>query len=269
MADQSDFPLMPYTFAAKQLESVKTKPGCWDVSRVGIFKVPIVNWENDEKLDWDNGQLVGEYTYGFSFRPGLFRAFRYNRQWYALYSTDYTASRVMRIFEKDGQWAWEDVCGQEGSTYGFCPVSFYVPHLYDIYSKDVPCDSASQLVVDEDLPGEGFGYGDWSVRAYRSDFAFVAGTIWGDDGSGMKLQIVDLRDLDKGIYRQEARFGYLPLPEVELSKLIDARYSAYICGYNRRVIKISGLDFDFDTGELMAEGLKVTMKNTKPKDGSP
>lgn len=86
--------------------SIATKPGCWDYLNVDIFK-------KEEK--------IGEYQRNYSSMYRTFHPFEQNGKQYALYSKDYTATRVMELP------SCKDICGEEEDSCGFCPVDFYVP----------------------------------------------------------------------------------------------------------------------------------------------
>lgn len=272
---RSDLPLDKFTFITKKLGNIDYSAtcgtSCWKGSRVGVFKVPIITTTDEhgnesETIDRNNTnpEFVGEYEYNFCFDPALFFAFKRSGHWFALYSKDYTASRVMRIFQDEsGKWTFEDWCGEERNNSGFCPVEFYVPDLHDSAPVDHmdyfdPCD----LEVDE----EKIELGD-IIRTYKINYGFVSGCHWGDDSSN-KLQLIDLSQIENKILKREDRFGYLELPNIPIVQLINVKCSAYICGYNRRIIKISGLQYDLDSGELLAEHLKIATKNKKLKEST-
>ena len=103
-----------------------------------------------------------------------FFPFRWKDNWYALYSREYTCTRIMKLPE------CEDIGGEEPNGFGFCPVELYVP-----------INPATDSSI-------GFG--------------FVAGCVWGDDTS-WKIQFLDLRECEKGVIKRDDRFGYLELPD--------------------------------------------------------
>ena len=81
----------------------------------------------------------------------------------------------------------KDLCGEEPHDEGFCPIEFYVP--FDL------------------------------SKGFNGQFGFVSGAVWADDSSS-KLEFLDLSRIEEGVFKREARFGYIELPE-ELS-LSDA-----------------------------------------------
>lgn len=91
-------------------ESVPGKPGCWASLRVSIH----------ERREDGTEHKIGEYERNYSALYSTFLPFQQGEQWYALYSRDYTATRVMRLPE------CEDLGGEEREEWGFCPTGYYV-----------------------------------------------------------------------------------------------------------------------------------------------
>lgn len=122
----------------------------------------------------DDGVVVGSYerNYGALFRT--FHPFRKGGKDFALYSPDYTATRVLELP------ACRDIGGESRSAMGFCPVDYCVP-----------------------VNGEGESV---------ADVGFVAGCIWGDDSS-WKIQMLDLSRVQFGEIRRHERFGYITLAD--------------------------------------------------------
>lgn len=89
-----------------EVEKVPSKPGCWDVLNIKILK---------------QNQQIGFYQRNY---PSLFKTFypfEQDGKEYALYSKDYTGTRVMSLPD------CVDICGEERDAYGFCPTEYYVP----------------------------------------------------------------------------------------------------------------------------------------------
>jgi hypothetical protein len=168
-------------YHAKVLESVPTQPGCWAHLRVGVFQ---------------GEAQVGEYKRNYSAMYDTFFPFKQGDEWFALYSSDYTATRVMRLP------SCEDVAGEDPHGHGFCPVDFYVPQ------------------VDEDGDADADELGDLA-----GTFGFVAGCVWGDDSS-WKIQYLDLSRISEGILGRDDRFGYIEMPRhaKSLKDCISFRY---------------------------------------------
>ena len=136
-----------------------------------IIDIFIVSNDNKEKTK------IGSYTRDYkAFGIQTFYPFLLNGKEYALYSKNYTATRVMSLPN------CKDLGGEEPDSIGFCPVEFYVP-----------------LKEKQDEPYEHYPFG------------FVAGCHWGDDSS-WKIQYLDLSNVANGIIKREARFGYIELP---------------------------------------------------------
>lgn len=146
-------------YSAKVIESIETKPGCWNYLKIGVFLDDI---------------KIGEYVRRYSSFYNTFCPFELNGKWYALYSADYTTTRVMTLPQ------CEDLCGQKPDTFGFCPVDFYVPKS------------------------------EWG-ECKHYPFGFLAGCVWGDDWS-WKVRFIDLSKIEDKILTIDQRFGYHELP---------------------------------------------------------
>jgi hypothetical protein len=120
---------------------------------------------------------IGEYPRNHAGIYDTFHPFQLNGNWYALYSRDYTATRVMEL--PTGR----NIAGEEPESNGFCPVDFYVPY-------------ADERVI---------------AAGHAGQFGFVAGCKWGDDSS-WKIQYLDLSGIESGIFSRQERFGYLSIP---------------------------------------------------------
>lgn len=190
----------PHTPFSVQTEQVKNEPGTWNSTKVSIFR--------DETL-------IGEYLRNYSgFGTNTFYPFELDSQWYALYSANYTATRVMKLHEDK----IEDWCGEESSAHGFCPVEFYVPKYihskhelksqlgdseYDSYTVDCDCspeDFESELNTSE------------FINLNHCNFAFMCGCVWGDDTS-WKLRYIDLSQVPNKVLSVTEKFGYWELPD--------------------------------------------------------
>lgn len=169
------------------------------------------HWHTWRVEVWRHHRVIGEYTRGYSgMVEDTFYPFQsQSGQWYALYSSDYTATRVARLSS-----TFEDWCGEEGhNSFGFCPVEFYVPSYcivtrphesmpngtYIRFNND---DDFNLLDVDDPQP-EG---------TYYTSYGFVSGCVWGDDSS-WKLRFIDLRYVDDKQITITEKFGYYELPD--------------------------------------------------------
>lgn len=117
--------------------------------------------------------MIGSYRRNYPSLIHTFVPFVQDNQVYALYSPDYTATRLMRLPD------CEDIGGEGRDENGFCPAEYYVPY-----------DPEKGLI------------GKWG---------FLSGCVWGDDSS-WKVQYIDLAQAAQGVLRCEARFGYLAAP---------------------------------------------------------
>jgi hypothetical protein len=256
----------PYYARATPVES---RPGCWNTNRMEI-------------IERATGAILGEYRYGYSSPGRTFHPFFLRGKWYALYSRNYTATRLMSLPD------CTDIGGEEPQSYGFCPTDFYVPNLYSLeflHTPGCPRDRKRPAGADytvsctcrnphkpgcpiglPDPPRKGGGY-DWDQCICKEEreawdatrhvwhfpdriFGFVAGCIWGDDSS-WKIEFLDLSRADEGILKREARFGYIELPRnlklnqaVHLEADEDDRYCLRIDTCR---------DFDLFTGKVAEE----------------
>lgn len=190
-----------------EVEPISNGEGYWN-----SLKVKIIQNEPD-----GTKKQIGEYLRNYSSLYGTFCPFEQNGKEYALYSKNYTATRVMALP------SCEDICGEEACGCGFCPTGYYVP----------PIDP------DECLKGE---------------FGFMCGCVWGDDSS-WKIQYLDLSKISEGILKREDRFGYIELvgSHKELKNAIEISIEEYEHeGQKKRYARATiacACHFDLDTGE--------------------
>ncbi len=192
--------------------SIENSPGTWNSTKVTIYY--------DDQFDvkagvYRTGVVIGEYIRNYANYGALtFCPFRIGNEWYALYSTHYTATRVMKLHED----RIEDWCGEEPRGAGFCPVEFYIPHYfqskssyidgngkleeYDYYMVDCDISTAEieEVVSDPEYVSEGY-----------SNFGFLCGCIWGDDTS-WKIKYINLSKIPEKILDITEKFGYWPMP---------------------------------------------------------
>jgi len=188
------YPNTPFSVTCEQ---VKNQPGTWNSIKVSIFR--------DEKL-------IGEYLRNYSnYGSQTFYPFKAGGEWYALYSANYTATRVMKLYED----RIEDWCGEESSAHGFCPVEIYIPQFihskHKLFSdKDTTYDN---YYVDCDSEIEEFNSemaSDDFVSHNYCDFGFLCGCVWGDDTS-WKLRYIDLSKIPDKVLTITDKFGYWEL----------------------------------------------------------
>lgn len=163
---------------------IKNKPGEWDSLIVAIFR-----------KEGEKEEQIGEYERNYHSVMNTFYPFKQGDKEYALYSKDYTATRVMTLPD------CKDLCGEEDDDIGFCPVSYYVP------CEPEHDQNASTMIKDFDN----------SVNKVvkhperLGQHGFVAGCIWGDD-SDWKIEYLDLTKLSEGKMERIDKFGYLEMP---------------------------------------------------------
>jgi len=195
-----------------EISSVQNRPGTWNSTKVSIYR----DDDYDVKTNvYRKGILIGEYlrNYG-SYAFESFHPFQIDEEWYALYSAEYTATRVMKLHED----RIEDWCGEESHANGFCPTEFYVPKFaqfrnkMEIQGKETEYD---YYMVDGDCEKDDFMEGLLSpefVKLEYCNFGFLCGCVWGDDTS-WKLRYIDLSQIPNKILAITDKFGYWELPE--------------------------------------------------------
>lgn len=206
------YPYMGTPFRV-ECSTVENDPGTWDSTKISIFK--------------DNN-LIGEYLRNYSsFGAMTFYPFEIDSQWYALYSANYTASRVMKLHNDK----IEDWCGEDANSNGFCPVEFYVPrfkesfhtmtvdngtHDFSCYYFDTEYKTHKEFVEEEIV--------SISPIVFRNtNFGFMCGCHWGDD-STWKIRYIDLSKVPEKQLIIEERFGYWEMPRsLTLKQSIDMR----------------------------------------------
>lgn len=236
-----------------------------DKSRFGRMGVFRVLGGHEEQIG------MYERNYGTAFNT--FFPFQQNGKDLALYSPDYTSTRIMELP------SCVDLGGEERDEMGFCPVDYFVPTYIDVSvvtnsTNDAFPDTDRRIVRinnprDENLResssrheyvngNTGQECVDVIINSPLSTalfypFGFVAGCIWGDESS-WKVQFLDLSDADQGVLVREERFGYIELPEnVNLKDAINM----YDYGYDSdeddsNHIRINVMQtFDLRTGKVI------------------
>lgn len=250
-------------------------PGEWDSLGVDIF---LKDGETEVK--------IGEYNRNYHSLFNTFCPFELDGNEYALYSKDYTATRVMSLPD------CKDLGGEESDGYGFCPTDFYVPEIcieWPPESDDDPqpifpqhnpewqariqYDGGTRYYYPSDKENPE-GYSEERHLAYKAEqerikplsdawhlrhpftvmtapFGFVAGCIWGDDSS-WKIQYLDLSQVSDGIIKRDDRFGYIELPggcqlkDVIYTGALNSRDDGYV------VIGVAKT-FNLKTGKVHGE----------------
>lgn len=228
-------------YIAKVIETINNGKGFWDYQIIGVFR-----------KDADKEEQIGSYKRNHSSFMDTFHHFTINGKDLAVYSPDYTCTRIMSLPD------CKDIGGEKSDSFGFCPTGYYIPSYVDFemisdYRAGQKVEPyAHKFRVDEpdesslNAPTEYInGSRRISGKLYYP-FGFVSGCIWGDDSS-WKIEFLDLSKADQGILVREQRFGYIELPaELNLKQAIS------ICGgddYEDPLIKIATESYyDFKTG---------------------
>jgi len=240
-------------YTAKVIEKIGEG---WGKLRVGVF---------------DEDSKIGEYVRNYdSFGESTFCPFQLRGKWYALYSAHYTCTRIMSLPD------CKDIGGEDPSANGFCPVDYYVPeltahahdpidkrpivanHRADVWAHKVPYEGGVRYYWPDDknhpepneerktayLKAREESHKEldaWSDRHpfvnQHAPFGFVAGCVWGDDGS-WKLKYIDLSRADEGVLAVDDRFGYAEV-KTPLSKNIEVSDPDNLLNYNPNNLRVA------------------------------
>lgn len=193
-------------------------------------------WSSTVVTVFDGNARVGAYERNYPrFGAETFEPFEWQGTWYALYSPDYTCTRVMTLPD------CREIGGEERHASGFCPVELFVPRYRLVRTSKTGGIPGVQSLEEAWLfESEGETYPEGTseqvaglmtlhhqASAWRTlETAFVAGCHWGDD-STWKLQTIDLTRVSEGIISRRETFGYLPLAAMPLTKAVSLRKADY------------------------------------------
>jgi hypothetical protein len=240
------------SYVARVLRPIKNRPGTWDSLQVGVFRI-----SGDAEIQ------VGEYVRNYSGLLDTFCFFVRDGKTYALYSPDYTTTRIMELP------SCKDIGDEDPIPSGFCPVEYFIPTFtifeYHDLQKKVQQSRINNPKPEELVP-KPFSLYPLNERTGKREpvevkprivtpltfypFGFVAGCIWGDDSS-WKVQYLDLSRAPEGILKREEHFGYLELPDgTSLGKAIDMKSYLYDDSYEQISIA-SQRRFSLSTGKVI------------------
>jgi hypothetical protein len=246
-------------YNAKVLHKIENRPGTWDSLKVGVFRL----------ADDGSEDQIGEYVRNHGNLYDTFFPFEQNGKHLALYSPDYTATRLMELP------SCKDIGGELAESWGFCPVDFFVPtfleqeirntnnkicgetqikHIHDPGEKDLEERSETHnwinQITQEPMEAQ-YTYIPLSGIQYYK-FGFVAGCIWGDDSS-WKVQYLDLSRASEGLIKRDERFGYIELPSgMRLKEAIDMRGYHGQAEDHTNYIRIQNVHtFDLRSGKIV------------------
>lgn len=182
---------------------IENRPGTWNSTKVSIYR--------DENL-------IGEYIRNYSnYGQQTFYPFKQGEEWYALYSANYTVTRVMKLHDTH----IEDWCGEDENVNGFCPVEMYIPRYTTTMvneSKYYTVDCTSSI---DDFKEE---LNNNLSKLDYCDFGFLCGCVWGDD-STWKIRYIDLSQIPNKILHILEKFGYWEMPNgFTLKDCVDMSY---------------------------------------------
>lgn len=212
-------------YTTKIIENIKNSSGSWDSQRIGVFYKDV---------------QTGEYVRNYHWLYNTFFPFEQDGKWYALYSKDYTATRVMTLPD------CKDFCGEERDEFGFCPVDYYIPRYKEwtlkgyteeeLVKRKVPKENweramknSIEKIYDHEID-ESFEEVKDKPFIYEK-FGFVSGCVWGDDTS-WKIQFLDLSELSKSILKRDDRFGYIEQPHNLSLKESVRIYDGFLLTFN-------------------------------------
>ncbi len=246
-------------YRAKIIDEIIYQPHTWRGAKVGVFRV-----EGEREVQ------VGEYERNYPALYNTFFHFTQNGKDFALFSPDYTVTRIMELP------SCKDIGGEEPHSWGFCPVDYFVPSYVDVEYESTldgkKSVSRKNKPKPSDLVSETFNSVTTDERKITFQthvrpitpllfysFGFIAGCIWGDDSS-WKIQYLDLSEAEKGVIKREEKFGYIEMPrDLTLEQAIDMTGSGYTFEektYNRIKIAVAR-QFDMDASRWIdPEGIE-------------
>lgn len=244
--------MRPPSYAARVLSTIDNGPGIMKSLSVGVFR-----------SDGTSELQVGSYVRNYASLFNTFHHFTVNDIDYALYSPNYTGTRILKLPE------CQDIGGEPTDSMGFCPTDYYVPSYIDREWLDENDRPYRTRVNDP----KGNSFERYMVKRYRFEpgstnrievekpsypvsphryhpFALVAGCVWGDD-STWKIQYLDLANADRGVVRRDGRFGYIILPEqLSLRQAVEIDWDAEDESDPDRIVRIAVVEkFNLITGQ--------------------
>ena len=141
----------PY-FTARPINEVGHEQNRWPRCLVGVFQ------HNADGTE----QQIGTYERNYSFLRTFWWLRRGTRH-FALYSPDYTATRIMEILPDTGI---KDIGGEEPSGGGFCPVEFFVPDCRKLEYEELA--GPGKLITDWGDPYKSLPIGSEFKKATRT-----------------------------------------------------------------------------------------------------
>ena len=242
-------------YYAKVITELDHGQGSWNTLKVGVFQHP--------------AKKLGEYTRNYHSLARTFFPFEKDGKWYALYSTKYTATRVMSLPD------CKDLGGEKSDGNGFCPIEFYVPYQtvgftdtvsseihdrhcdrlgflrsrMDAIRKGLPEDVITERLSKEDVFSDPDFRKEWEETFKRLDtgedddreidpnpnIGFVSGCVWGDDTS-WKIQVLDLSKVHEGVIKRKESLGYIELPR---DKTLEEALIRFHDCYSGQVIRFN------------------------------
>lgn len=223
-------------YFARALNKSETDLDLGRFGRMGVFR-----------QEHGEDELIGSYIRNYGTAFDTFFPFEAGGKDLALYSPDYTTTRIMELP------SCLDLGGEEPDDMAFCPVDYFVPTYIDqeliqtTDNEEFPPLRISRTRINNPTENalsprsEGYKYVNGNTGQSCTDnleyrpltpityysFGFVSGCIWGDENT-WKVQYLDLSKADEGILTREERFGYIELIDgLRLRDAIDMTDYAY------------------------------------------
>lgn len=193
-------------YKAKVIEESDNGQGKWQSQRLGVFNI-------------DGDLLIGEYKRSYPhFGTQTFAPFRRGATWYALYSSSYVATSVMKIHDI----SIEEVASEDKKNpNGFCPTEYFIPtyQIHEITFDNGRTDRYKEYDDDCFEPNK---------EIFYENFAFVNGCYWGDLYQTRFLNITKAHQgtieyVDHGLIEP---FGNLPLKDSVKLHSDDMNYTS-------------------------------------------
>jgi len=123
-------------FTVQTLDKIENAPGCWNSIEVGVFEQ-----DSKDQVPFQIGKYVRNYSTNFN----NFSYCRKGDRYFALYSPDYTSTRVLEITPGLGI---KDIGGEERDGCGFCPIDLYIPTIREYVNEEFHTGNPKDKIKD-------------------------------------------------------------------------------------------------------------------------
>lgn len=181
------------------VEPIKNDRGCWNYSKVIIFRNNI-----------EIGSYIRHYPGGSDW---TFLPFQVGEEWYCLYSDNYTKVKVAKLEDNFEHWCEGDLPS------AFCPVDFYIPRYKTIESTPYEGKTEQIYLYDSYYSTEEEFTGDSDSDIFYENFGFLEGAYWAM--SGNEIRFLDLKEIPNKILKITDRFKGQGIPQDDRKRLKD------------------------------------------------